>query len=477
MQPSVIGFIVCIALYGATRLMGGSVLVALMASIPFGSTAIATLPSLGGSSPLIFTVFSVLLLATVAMRQSVVRDIGRAYGLYPTFWLVTLLMVYAVVSSVFLPRLFAGQTSAFIPTTFGVQEVALAPVSGNISQTGYFLLGGMAFAAVSLLMLRGMPLSEVRRAYFAWAFLHAAMGAIDLAGKMAGAGDIMEPIRTASYAMLTEVSHSGFWRIVGGQSEASAFAGVGLSTLCFSYVYWRRTASQLALGLTLTLLILLILSTSSTAYAGLAVLSIPVGWSIVRSLGARRLQIAELILLGGFALCFMALLTVMVVNPRFFDPFLNLLDATLVNKLETDSGQERTYWNYKSLQSVIDTGGLGIGFGSSRASSWLIAVVSQMGVTGAVLMGLLVLAMTRESRAFRLMADPETRAIVAATRAAAFGGLLSATMVGGSADPGPVFFITLAVTTCVQARYAHVPAVPPATAGGAGAEVVRYRAA
>ena len=53
------------------------------------------------------------------------------------------------------------------------------------------------------------------------------------------------------------------------------------------------------------------------------------------------------------------------------------------------------YWNYQSLQSVYDTLGLGIGLGSSRASSWIIAVISQLGIIGSILMGLLVLELVR----------------------------------------------------------------------------------
>jgi hypothetical protein len=455
MQPSVMGLVVCAVLLAVTLLLRQSMLVGLMASLTFGSTAVASLPSLGGSSPLIYTVFCGLLLLTVAARRTVAQDVGAGFSLYPTFWLVTLLMAYAIVSCVFFPRLFAGQTSAFVPTTYGVMEVALAPVSGNISQTGYFVLGGLTFIAVSLLIMRGLPVAEIRRAFFVWIFLHTAMGGIDLLAKLAGVGDILEPIRTANYAMLTEVSQGGFWRIVGAQSEASAFAGISLAAIAFAYVYWRRTGSRLALWLGLALLILLLLSTSSTAYAGLAVLSIPVFWSIARSISRKQLTPADVFVLGTFAMCFLAALTVVLAYPRFFDPFVSLLDTMVLDKMTSDSGQERSYWNYRSLQSVVDTGGLGIGFGSSRASSWPVAFISQLGIVGSLVIGLLLLSVIRESKSFRRNADSETKAVVAATRAAALGGLVSNSMISGTADPGMVFFISLAVITCLQARHAE----------------------
>lgn len=463
MQPSVMGLVVCAVLLEVILLLRQSMLVALMASLTLGCTAIASLPSLGGSSPLVYTLFCALLILTVAARRTAAQDLGAAFILYPTFWLVTLLMMYAIVSCVFFPRLFVGQTSAFVPTTYGVMEVGLAPVSGNISQTGYFVLGGLTFIAVSLLIMRGLPVAEIRRAFFAWIFLHTAMGGIDLLGKLAGAGDLLQPIRTANYAMLTEVSAGAFWRIVGAQSEASAFAGISLSAIAFAYVYWRRTGSALALWLGISLLVLLLLCTSTTAYVGLAVLSIPVFWSIAKSISHKQLTPADVFVLGTFAMCFLAALTVVLANPSFFDPFVSLLDAMVLDKMSSDSGQERSYWNYRSLQSVVDTGGLGVGFGSSRASSWPIAVVSQLGIIGSLLMGLLVLALTRETKSFRRNADNGTRAIVAAARAATLGGLVSNAMISGTADPGIVFFVSLAVTTCLQARYRSQSARYPVT--------------
>src|SRR5690606_991606 len=155
MQPSVMGLVVCAVLLVVTLLLRQSMLVALMASLTLGCTAVAALPSLGGSSPLVFTVFCALLILTVAARRTAAQDLGAAFSLYPNFWLVALLMAYAIVSCVFFPRLFVGQTSAFVPTTYGVMEVGLAPVSGNFSQMGYFVLGGLTFIAVSLLIMRG----------------------------------------------------------------------------------------------------------------------------------------------------------------------------------------------------------------------------------------------------------------------------------------------------------------------------------
>jgi hypothetical protein len=82
-------------------------------------------------------------------------------------------------------------------------------------------------------------------------------------------------------------------------------------------------------------------------------------------------------------------LGVALFNAGFFDQFVRPIEAAVINKSTSSSGLERTYWNLKSLQGFVDTSGLGIGLGSSRASSWPIAVLSQLGLLGALMMAIL----------------------------------------------------------------------------------------
>jgi hypothetical protein len=454
MQPSVGGVLICGAILVFACWPARSLFVGLAASMAFGATAVATLTSLGGSSPLIYTLFAGLLLATLPLRRGIRGDIGILFRCSHTTWLVCTLAIYAVIGAVLFPRLFAGQTSVFVAshTRGGVYEMPLGPVSGNISQTGYFVLGGMIFLALSASLLRDNALEQVRRGLFLWCALHTGFGLLDLLGKLAGAGDILAFLRTASYEMLTEATQAGFSRIAGAQSEASAFASMSLAALAFAFTYWRRTASRFALALTLTLLVLLLLSTSSTAYVGLMVLSIPVAFSICRSLSMRRLHGQEIFLLAlGFASLFVAL-GLAVHNDRFFDPLMRLINEAIFEKAGSASGQERGYWNYISLKSFADTLGLGVGIGSSRASSWPVAVLSQLGVVGCVMLTLLVLDIARRPKHLDTALDVRDAATVDGIRACALAGIVSGSLVSGTADPGMIFFISLAVVTSSSIR-------------------------
>lgn len=454
MSLSIPGLIVWLCLFLVGRMAGGAMIVGLFASLPFGSTAFATLSSLGGSSPLIYTLFVLGLICVVAARRTLIRDLGAVFTHYKAVWLVCALAAYTAASAYVFPRLFLGETTAFIPIDGVIREVPLGPASGNITQTAYFLLGIFLFIGLCIVMLRADALKKVTSGFFAFVIAHALLGALDLGSKLAGLGDLLLPIRTASYALLTEVEQSGFWRIVGGCSEASAYSGYALASLAFVFTYWRETNSRLAAFLTLGMLILVLLSTSSTAYVGLAGLAPFAAAMIGRSAIENRLRRTDVILFVSILIILIAIIATELYDPRIFRPFGNLIEDMVFNKATSDSGQERSYWNARSLQNVVDTYGLGIGMGSSRSSSWLVSTISQLGIIGSVLVGLLLLVVMRGMIGLRaLPEDKPLFALCAGARACAFAGLLAASIAGGSADPGVLFFACLA--TIVACRY-HV---------------------
>jgi O-Antigen ligase len=467
MSLSIPGLIVwlCILLIG--RMAGGALIIGLFASLPFGSTAFATLSSLGGSSPLIYTLFILGLICVVAARRTLIADLGAVFTLYKTVWLVCALAVYAAASAYVFPRLFLGETTAFIPIDGAITEVPLTPSSGNITQTAYFLLGVFLFIGLSVVLLRADNLKKVTSGFFAFVMAHALLGALDLASKMAGLGDLLLPIRTASYALLTEVEQSGFWRIVGGCAEASAYSGYALAALAFVFTYWRETNSRLAAFLTLGMLILVLLSTSSTAYVGLAGLAPFAALMIGRSAVDNQLRRTDVMLAVGILVILTAIIATDLYDSRIFRPFGNLIQDMVFNKATSDSGQERGYWNSRSLQTVVDTYGLGTGMGSSRSSSWAVSTISQLGIIGSVLVGLLLLVMMRGMIGLRpLPEDKPLFALCAGARACGFAGLLAASIAGGSADPGVLFFACLAtIVACrhhVKVRQAALQNAPPA---------------
>ncbi|MGH0265850.1 hypothetical protein NKY45_31125 [Sinorhizobium meliloti] len=456
MQISFVGLLICAGILVIGYYCRAPLIIGLIVSLAFGATAVMTLSAIGGSSPLIYTFFAALLITAVVSRRRMWRDLGHVFGKIRPVWVLTGLMLYAMAGAWLFPRFFAGQTSVFVQAAMrrGVIEAPLAPVSGNITQTGYFVLGGLTAIALCVLLLHENRLESIRRGFLLWCSVHVVFGLLDLLGKVAGAGDILSPIRTASYAMLTEVMENGFWRITGAASEASSFGGGSLVCLSFCYVYWRKTKSRVAQALAFLLLVLLLLSTSSVAYVGLAILSIPVALSISWSFLSGRMDKDEILIIALLALAAVTVLAIVQYDEEFLAPFVHLIDSMVLNKASSASGQERAYWNIKSLQAFVETGGLGVGLGSSRASSWPIAVASQLGLVGGVMMVTLLLVILRGMGSLKGHIDPETNAVVSSVQACALGSVAAGSLGAGSADPGMIFFIALAVisTSRVNAR-------------------------
>ncbi|UCI29359.1 hypothetical protein [Mesorhizobium sp. B4-1-4] len=453
MQVSVPGLLVCVAVLAIAYYSRGVLIVGLIASQAFGATAVLTLTFLGGSSPLIYTMFEALLVAAVAARRRIWFDLGSVFGSIRPVWILASLMFYAIIGAWLFPRFFAGQTAVFVQSKIRgtVVEASLAPVSGNISQTGYFILGGLTTIALCTLLLHADRLDQIRRGFFLWCGLHAAMGIVDFVGKNAGVGDVLAPIRTANYAIISDAYEAGFARITGPFSEASSFAAASLACLAFCYTYWRRTKSPLAQWLSGILLFLTILSTSSTAYVGLTLLCIPVALSMSASVLRGKVERAEILIAVLMAIGAAAIMGFCLYRADALDPFVRLINSTIINKADSASGHERTYWNLKSLQSFIDTSGLGVGFGSSRASSWPIAVLSQLGFAGSLTMAMLLGVLARGLGGVQQRVAPETAAVVMSIRNAAFAGIIANSVSGGSADPGILFFVALAVVSATRA--------------------------
>jgi hypothetical protein len=460
MVPSIAGLVVFAGLLVLGRLLGSTIVIGLFASLPFGSTAIVILSALGGSSPVIYTAFVLMLLAWLAISRTFLNDLAAVFSRFWTAWIVGFLALYSLLGAYAFPRLFAGQTTAFVTTPGGsVEELPLAPVSGNITQTGYFVFGALTFFAFLILLRRGGNiLTILRRGFVTWAVVHASLGLLDLGGKLVGIPDVLSPIRSASYALLVEVEEVGFWRIAGGFSEASAFGSVSLACLGFAYTYWRVSGSRPMLALTVVLFLLLLFSTSSTAYAGLALVApftvIPIAISVLR--GRLTTQHIWLFLLGWVGL--LAAVGVYIVNENVYEPVIRLFESTVLNKSMSSSATERTYWNSRSIDAFLETGGLGIGLGSSRTSSWVIAVLSQLGVIGALAVASLLGVLLKDLISPRREGvSDETLALVSGARSCVLASLAGASVASGFADPGLLFFVALAMVVTHRKDAARTP--------------------
>ncbi len=139
------------------------------------------------------------------------------------------------------------------------------PVSGNITQTGYFVLGGLTAIALCVLLCQENRLESIRRGFLLWCSVHVVFGLLDLLGKVAGAGDILSPIRTASYAMLTRSSKMAFGALLGPHRGIVPSAAAHWSASHFVRLLAKDKSHAWLRHWAFLLLVLLLLSTSSVA--------------------------------------------------------------------------------------------------------------------------------------------------------------------------------------------------------------------
>jgi hypothetical protein len=137
-----------------------------------------------------------------------------------------------------------------------------------------------------------------------------------------------------------------------------------------------------------------------------------------------------------------------------------LVDSLIFKKTSSSSYSERSSWNLVSLEGLVATGGYGVGVGSTRASSWPVAVLSSTGVIGGLLMALFFLRLL--TLGLRNASDEIRRVVIGARYSLAVCLVPSAvagTLVDFGAFNATLFAITTALPTLipVATRRRRVP--------------------
>jgi hypothetical protein len=448
MKIELIGFLFTAAglyaLFNNTR----SAVYILCFSILFGAAAALKLDSVGGASIQPFHFFLVFFVAIISLRPALLgASLSSLQYPGPGFWLLVFTL-YGALTAVFLPRLFESATIVYSIARGGelhrIVSSALAPTSSNFTQSIYMLGNLVCFAFVTgIARMGGMAL-------FARALIVTSIGCLvfaiaDLVTYNTGTAELLSVIRNANYRMLNDGDIAGFKRIVGSFSEAGVFGYVTLALFAFVLVLILEGYPQRSLPLLAgALLIALLLCTSTTAYvASAATLLLVLGLCISRML-RRSASIRHM---GFVGLCTAVIpMTVMMVLliPQVTQSVSDLLSVVLANKLETQSGEERMRWNAQALISFIDTSGLGAGLGSIRASSFVVALLANVGIVGTMLFAVFMASLIK-NHLKRRGASPMEKAIGLAALVSSFAQLFAASVSAGSIDLGPLFTLTSAI--------------------------------
>ncbi|WP_245282223.1 hypothetical protein [Rhizobium sp. LC145] len=387
-----------------------------------------------------------LAVATFSFRTNFSVAIRALNFPQPAFWLACL-VVYGIASGFFAPRLLA-RMSEIIP--LGASEypstgstVPLGPVSSNFTQAVYLAADLLTFLLMIAIGSTKAGFKAITIGIISFSFANALFGILDLVTYGTGAQDIFLFIRNAQYTFHHDDVVAGVKRIVGSWPEASAFAGMTLGAIGFCGTMWLCGRYHRWTGaLFLLSLILMVRSTSSTGLLALPICFLILYVTAVMRSGGRSgtwsssgvvLFVPPLLLLG---------LLIIVLNDELYRRIYDYIDLLLLSKTTSSSAAERGAWNFHGYQNFLDSYGWGVGLGTSRTSSFVIALLSNVGVPGTVFFLLFAFTTFFKRRGIPRSMTSDVRL---AARNACGSLMIGALVAGPTVDLGLMFFILAGV--------------------------------
>jgi hypothetical protein len=239
----------------------------------------------------------------------------------------------------------------------------------------------------------------------------------------------------------------GLPRIHGTFPEASLFAYYSLPLFAFTLSLWTtRAETRYSPLVCCGLLVMLLLSTSATAYLGLF------GYGLCYALAELPRKRIPKILALAVACVLVAVLGMYALEleaTRLTDRFVH---ATLLDKADSGSGQERAAWNAQAYRNLLDTHWLGVGLGSCRASSFPLVLLANLGVFGATVFTLFALNVCRAPYLERSQTSDQDFAVRKAASDAALAALIGSVVAVGMFDLGVSFYMFAAAASSLSSE-------------------------
>lgn len=460
-----------IALFWALALWGLSsrkpvLLYLFFATMPVGAFAVIPTALTGGLTFTATPVVSLLLIGRTFLDRGGPAAFLTLAILPERLMLLTLFWLVALISTLFLPRLFAGAVMVVPMRGIVSAPSPLQPNMQNISQFAYLSISVFSVFAFARLLQPAAMRQHALRAMCLGGFVTVATGLLDYASQFLPITPLLEPFRTASYALLTEIEVLGGKRVVGLMPEASAFGAQCLAFLSALYFYRRAMESSrlrdllapAAMGL-LALCAWLSTSSGTLVGVGVFVLVTALEWLARINAGERKGAIYRQGLGGEMSVTVLAVAAValaIILQPQVLDPVYAMVQRMVLEKQSSSSFTERGMWRSTALASLTDSHGFGIGLGSTRSSSSVVGVLSSTGLIGGALFYAFVLqCLLRQVRG----APAEARFILSAFRFSYIPPFVVSLMVG-DADFGGMAAFGFGIVSAVVIAERRSPPAP-----------------
>lgn len=303
-----------------------------------------------------------------------------------------LFSLYSINSSMILPLIFEG--IEVFPPQLGIDYSAIyggSPLKFSIYNLAFSLF--LIFYYLSLVLIiyipkwtEGEALATIKLFLLSF-YLNFIVCLSQLTSGLFGTPDITKflyTIITRKYE-LSFIPILNIPRIQGTYQEPSMFAPfiVGI----YSY-YLSKLITDIGLkNLLLTILSLLLVAISASTAAIISLVIITGVIVVYHTINSKKKSLYILSLFTSVLLVFsFTSVLIAFLDKIYFSGFIsNILDFTILGKLETYSFQNRFASDVHSIKIIIETNFLGVGMGSHRSSSLLTNMLSQVGIIGTLL--------------------------------------------------------------------------------------------
>jgi hypothetical protein len=172
-----------------------------------------------------------------------------------------------------------------------------------------------------------------------------------------------------------------------------------------------------------------------------------------------------LMILGAGLAMTVLVSAVMIAKPALVTDATELIRHMTVDKGQSVSGEQRSFWAWQGLHAFVVTHGIGIGPGSFRSSSLATAILGCTGIVGALAMTIHMISMFKPTRlsTYAPTSDPALNTGAACAWAALIDVIISS-LSSPTCDPGTDFAI---LTGAALALRPIVPHMAPGAARSA----------
>jgi len=356
-------------------------------SLCFGSFTVVPVSLTGGLTITPTSVLSLALVARLLMSFDGINFVLQATASVFSLRLLKIYCIVAVITTLFMSRLF--QDHIYVYSLRNVDYTLLKPTSQNITQLAYVILSCSTAVALARLYKEGSYLLLTIIALCSLALLLGITGLLDNFHVTSA----LSPFRNGSYIVHAEHNVLGAKRIIGLMPEASSYATLCVSVFVILFFLRKYCPSHFTRNYLIPVCLIVLgvciwYSASSTGFIGVIVFLLVIILSVIKRVFTHLFAgVTNTRKIGNF----LGAVLIVASIAMFGDWVLNrmqdalaVLDLMLFKKIDSESYLTRSAQNMTAWRAFIDSHLLGIGLGSTRTSSSILAVVSGVGLLGAV---------------------------------------------------------------------------------------------